>query len=368
MGKDGSITLHKGATTVPEPIAAYLRQVEPKTRDALNVWLIERGAPVRFTAGAGRFELSWSEPPFSELEVGIELNFGSNRVLIALDGFAAIDPLLVGEPFAHVPSATRDLVLQRIVAHFLAALPSSLSDAADVRAIHWGAESLPRWDCAIGWMLRRPKGAVSRGMLSVESPETLTWLHANLPRSEKVSEKRVDIPVVLMLVLGRTNLDLRTLRDVAIGDVAWIESAGHTRGGVSVLLSAPRGGPQWTCRLKHTTLQVIEAASGDARRNAEIIGRARVIEPKTAGDYTMSRESGTLEIPITFDLGDVTVPLQSLEKIQGGYIFELPQDIAHASVKMRVAGTLIAEGQLIVIGKRLGVRVTKIHGERDAVA
>lgn len=75
----------------------------------------------------------------------------------------------------------------------------------------------------------------------------------------------------------------------------------------------------------------------------------------------MNDESPALDIPVTFDLGEVAVALRDLERIQPGYLFELPQDAVHATVNLRVSGTLVAEGRLVAIGKRLGVRIALVR-------
>ena len=71
----------------------------------------------------------------------------------------------------------------------------------------------------------------------------------------------------------------------------------------------------------------------------------------------------SLELPVTFDLGEITMPLGDVEGVEAGTVIDLPQDISNATVNMRVSGVLIAEGRLIAVGRRLGVCLTRVVEE-----
>ena len=80
----------------------------------------------------------------------------------------------------------------------------------------------------------------------------------------------------------------------------------------------------------------------------------------------MNATTATLEIPVTFDLGELNVAVDALEHIQPGRLFELPQEVADAIVNLRVSGQLVARGKLVVIGRRIGVRVSDVRLSPDA--
>ena len=97
------------------PIADSLVTIDSPTRDAINEWLNRRCAPL-FKLGPEEFELRWLESAGDVWHVAIELSVGSQRALLVLDSLAALDPLLVGEPFTLMPHALRDLAVQRFAA------------------------------------------------------------------------------------------------------------------------------------------------------------------------------------------------------------------------------------------------------------
>jgi flagellar motor switch/type III secretory pathway protein FliN len=74
----------------------------------------------------------------------------------------------------------------------------------------------------------------------------------------------------------------------------------------------------------------------------------------------MSAERLPLETPVTFDLGEINMKVQDLERLQPGQIVDLPQDITATTVALRVAGRRVAEGTLVAVGRRLGVRISRI--------
>src|SRR5690349_1399508 len=108
------------ATALPSAstLEHALLNIDAQTRDALNVWLTRRAAPV-FQIAQQEFEIRWVHSVGERWHVLLDLAVGEHRALLALDGFAALDPLLVGEPFTLMPPALRSLAVQRLVARIL---------------------------------------------------------------------------------------------------------------------------------------------------------------------------------------------------------------------------------------------------------
>jgi len=75
-----------------------------------------------------------------------------------------------------------------------------------------------------------------------------------------------------------------------------------------------------------------------------------------------------LDVPVTFDLGELHLQTADLERLQPGNVIELQQDVATAAVSLRIADRRIAEGTLVTIGKRLGVRISTVMAQREAGA
>ena len=353
--------LRNGCVALPDPaVREYeMPDVEPAARDAINAWLNSR-ARSRFSIDAREFELEWTEPSYARMRFGMQLQFGPHAILLALDGFAAVDPLLIGEPFELMPIPLRELAVQRTLGRFLAALPAQIADAADVRSTHWSGDTLPAWQCMVGFTLRRlPQGLESQGIVAAAEPEGLQWLHARLPVAAKATTSvAADLPVPLRIDIGRTLVDTPSLRDLDQGDVVWIQTASASRAGLMAQLSAraETAGSQWTCRLKHNSLQIVAGQP----RNREV--------PQAHWRQTMNGDEPRLEIPVSFDLGELRVPVRELEQLQPGRLFDLPQAVGESTVYLRASGELIAEGQLVTIGKRIGVRIARVRMQRPTDA
>jgi type III secretion protein Q len=361
---------YASATAIHGSVSPYLRHIDPASRDSINSWLASHDI-VRFRVDNREFELVWSEPFADGLQVGLALAFGGRELLLALDGFAAVDPLLVGEPFANMPVSLRDFIVARVMAQFLALLPAGLADAIDLRAVHWNTSTFPRRDCVVGFTLARfPEGPQTQGILAADCPATLDWLSRQLPAVELHTTGRLSgLPMMMPIFLGTTLLSPAAIRGVEPGDVVWIETGHHRRDGIAATLASPAGVPQWNCRIKRGGLVVVEPCARSASLMAAAspvslgagYGGTGVETPFPSSGETMNETRAALEIPVTFDLGQLTVPLRDLEALHPGYLFDLPCEVANATVNLRVSGTLVAEGKLVVIGRRLGVRIATVR-------
>ncbi len=70
-----------------------------------------------------------------------------------------------------------------------------------------------------------------------------------------------------------------------------------------------------------------------------------------------------LEVELTFELGGVTLPLETVERLQSGYVMELPEQLDQSRVKVRANGTCIGSGRLVTIGDHLGVQLIDLSND-----
>lgn len=82
----------------------------------------------------------------------------------------------------------------------------------------------------------------------------------------------------------------------------------------------------------------------------------------------MDAQRWQLDVPVTFDLGELHLKTADLELLQPGHLIELEQDVASVSIGLRVGGRMVARGTLVAIGKRLGVRVSNVLAPPEAMA
>ena len=365
MAEPGKIVdLQEARAAQSGPMESALVTIDAASRDVLNEWLKLRCAPM-FRLGTEDYELRWLDRAAERWHVIIELNIGSLRGLLALDGFAALDPLLVGEPFSLMPSALRDLAVQRFAARFLSYAPPALANAMELRAIHWEVRRLPDWRCALPFSLqRRGDGTQLLGCLAFESAAGLQWLHTVLPIDRRSAEVRSNLPVPLRLLLGRSTVAVAALQALEAGDVVWIESASITRKGVAIELISASSRCTWRCRAWRESLQITTPPQIKSSAPPKITGS---FQP-SSGDQVMDATHWQLDVPVTFDLGELHLQTADLERLQPGNVIELQQDVATATVSLRIADRRIAEGTLVTIGKRLGVRISTVMAQREAGA
>lgn len=348
-------------------LESALATIDPQTRDALNEWLSRRCAPT-FQLGGEEFEIRWLQSAGQQWHVLIDLGAGNYRALLALDGFAALDPLLVGEPFTLMPNALRSLAVQRFVARVLSYVPPALANTLEMRAILWEGRGLPDWRCRLPFLMRRRDGTQLTGTLLFETPAALQWLDCVLPVDQTSNARRLQLATPLRLTLGQSKVSSTALQSLDPGDVVWIENASITREGVAIELVAPAARSSWRCRARRESLRIVSATEPSSPAKSKSSAPLQASAASGAGVPPMDAQRWQLEVPVTFDLGELQLQVADLERLQPGHIIELPQDVSTATVSLRVADRCIAEGTLIAVGKRLGVRIGTVIAQPAAGA
>ena len=67
-----------------------------------------------------------------------------------------------------------------------------------------------------------------------------------------------------------------------------------------------------------------------------------------------------VQMEVTVELGRVSMPVRDLLALQPGNVVELDRH-AGAPVDVLVNGTRVAQGEIVVVGDELGVRITSIQ-------
>ena len=329
-----------------------LEQFEPDVSRLMNAWLAVRQCS-EWTVAGRRLRIQWgSVPSHASFAVAIECALAGQAVLVKLDGLAGIDPRLVGEPFSRLPVSMRNLVIERVAADFFAALPQGFMHDADIRAVHWTMPDSAAWPCAIGFAATREDGTQTRGMLAAGALQTLEWLHQAMPQGAPAPlVPRDDLPVAVRLRVGRTVLATSTIRSLGAGDVVWIDEGGAiSRHGVALVVIAGNSGQRaWSARLKQRTVTLQAPYSGILLGNR--------------GEHsTMHKDHTDIEVPVVFEMGQMVLPLAEIERLHADQTFELEQDASLATVTLSVFGSVVAQGKLVTIGRKLGVRIVRVAG------
>jgi len=337
---------------MPDSPCLVLDRLEPDVSRLMNAWLAVRQYS-DWAVGGRRLRIQWGwEPPHASFAVAIECTLAGRAVLVKLDGLAGIDPRLVGEPFSRMPEPMRNLLIERVAADFFAALPQGFMHDADIRAVHWSMPDSAAWPCAIGFVATREDGTQSRGTLAAGALPALEWLHQAMPHGAPAPlVSRDELPVAVRLRVGRTVLATSAVRSLGVGDVVWIDEGGAiSRHGVTLVAIAGNSGQRaWSARLKHRTVTLHAPYSG-------------ILVVNRGEQSTMHNDHTDIEVPVVFEMGQMVLPLAEIERLHADQTFELEQDACLATVTLSVFGSVIAQGKLITIGRKLGVRIVRVAG------
>jgi type III secretion system YscQ/HrcQ family protein len=81
-------------------------------------------------------------------------------------------------------------------------------------------------------------------------------------------------------------------------------------------------------------------------------------EPAESPQAT-SEQTPHIPVQLDFEIGAVTTNLRELNRIEPGYIFELPGRLEGSNVAIRANGRHVGNGELVAVGETLGVRLTE---------
>jgi len=153
------------------------------------------------------------------------------------------------------------------------------------------------------------------------------------------------------LVVGRSRVTVGELHELEVGDV--------------LLMAAGLGGPDGDVLLFHSghalaVARVEERSSIVIKRLLESpmsdIELSTLLDEEPAASQL---DRDRLQVELTFDLGQVSLPLAELNNIRAGYTFELNMP-ASGAVRIISGSEAVGRGELVQIDDRLGVRVTRI--------
>ncbi|HEU4652642.1 MAG TPA: FliM/FliN family flagellar motor switch protein [Steroidobacteraceae bacterium] len=326
---------------------------------AVNAFLSSQSEQVSWQCWGREYRLLWQAPAERSYALVLRLKFAAHTAALALADLSVLDPLMMDAPFTHLPATIRGRVIQRLVAQALTEI-RALTDCTQVLSIEWEASlAVQQWPCQCGFILRDVTRSLdASGILATQSPAGMQWLRETVASSIVPAPLRGDLPVPVELSLGCSQLTKNDLSHLDIGDVVWIADAHHSRRGIRARLSSADG--RW-------------AFVGHIQRNAFSLLERDTARIKTTAPYGgdfMEHEhrAGSIKIPITFDIGELSIALQDLERTRAGQVLELPQDLSTARVHLRAGGQLIATGELVCVGRKLGVRITDARALRDSKA
>lgn len=184
-----------------------------------------------------------------------------------------------------------------------------------------------------------------------------------------------DCLIPCRLELGRTRLDLDSLKRIERGDIVAVDEWRPRGPAIGVQLYAGRRGElQWPAEVRQTRLTVltdpepampavpVPAASGAATSPAAPAIKAT----RVADDALPVEQLEKLEVTLHFDLGGLALSLDALGQVAAGHVLELPQSLNQCELSILCQERVLGKGQLVAVGERLGVRVTEFAVSANA--
>ncbi len=174
--------------------------------------------------------------------------------------------------------------------------------------------------------------------------EAVANLWAQVPQEKQ--ESFPDLPFQLRVEAGRQTLTYTEFQSLKQNDIIFANEALSPEKGSFILSLAGR--PMFTAEASGPSITLKKAMSPDT--------------PSLAGQSTALDD---LPIDLQFSLGEKQVTLQTLRSLKAGYTFELDQ-APNGPVSLYVGNRMVAQGELVDVGGKLGVRLTAI-GEAASV-
>lgn len=330
---------------------------------AVNAWMSARPNGVCKLPGR-TLEFQWTTNEDAAFTVHAMFECLGYRWGIALDSLGAFDERLKGMPFMCMPEIFRTLTVEKLLAEAMKCLPIDIARNLDAPVIGWGKPAWPSsWHKLPVLLRNHDQRTVSLGVFAVESPDGLIWLNQNLPLQpgEKKTLARSQLHCHLPVTIGETRLAIQEIKQLEEGDLIWIETARITRKGMRVFLKPPMSENMQSCIVYHGFIKqrnLILCGTSTTKPNSERLPLHLPLATDT--ENAMEMDIGNIELPLTFDLGAITLPINEIERLGEHQILELSSEAANMCVNVRVHGTCIAQGSLMLVGRRLAVRLEKV--------
>jgi type III secretion protein Q len=237
--------------------------------------------------------------------------------------------------------------------------PSSSSPPAS--ALHFDAE----------WPDERAHGAIAFDDDAGWQTLVRVW-PAVAPSVDPRADGAMDaLQVPLGLSIGSTTLSLGEVHAIEPGDVVRVDRW-SARGSAFVVDAALPGAPQWRLFARAEGRRLIfdrwdfdtmtdkpstpDAAPETRPRAATDLPRP---DPQRAAARTRAPGLDTMEVPLRFEVGELTLSLAQLKAMAPGQVLDLEQPLDECDVRILAHGNVLGEGRLIAVGERLGVRIVR---------
>ncbi|RDU98075.1 type III secretion system cytoplasmic ring protein SctQ [Trinickia dinghuensis] len=353
--------------------AAGLPRISTLAAHALNrayAW----PTPLAFAIAQGHYELRWQ----ADAEVRAPghiytFRFGPAEGRFVLDSIG--EHALIGDAASDsVPAEIRSALVADALAPLIDALEARTRHRIELGYVPAG--TAPRDDPArdpgaLRFCVTRP-GSEWRchGALCFTEERYLGLACPAEPPPPKLEPKDFDtLPIALRFLLGSTMLSVAELHSIARGDIIGIER--WQSSGPALHCFATTSDGHVTVWAKAVGSRIVidrieeNPVTPSQRPDAPAAGAPNAGSGTAATSEPSLTQIDALEVRVTFELDERSMPLAQLKALKSGYVIELEQPLNQSTVHIRANGALVGQGHLIAVGNKLGVRVSRFSEGGD---
>lgn len=376
------------ASSAAQPLAnaAALPRVAAVAAQALNrayAW----PSPFVLALEKGRYELKWDADAQMSGPLRVyPFTFGPAEGRLVLDAIGERE--LIGEAASdRVPAGIRAALLADALAPVVDALERVTRQALDIgvpdESVKDDVSHAPAalrfrvTKTGTNWHCHGALRFADERYLGIACPQ-------DPPQPELAPGDFDALPIALRVSIGSSVLSIGELCAIAPGDIVSIEKWRSAGSGLHCTATTLDGRVTLSGKAAGTRIviehieenAVADKPPGDApapRRPAPTPVSAVAAQAAAQGNTApsaaatppvLTRIDG-LEVRVTFELDERSMPLRELKALKSGYVLELDQPLNQSTVYIRANGALVGHGHLIAVGNRLGIRIASFAEGKD---
>lgn len=164
------------------------------------------------------------------------------------------------------------------------------------------------------------------------------------------------VPVPGTIELGTSDMPIKDFNNLVAMDILLLDQC-QFLSEQGVILRLPFG-MNFKAKLQENRLTI-----GSIMQDKPIVKNLTAEKPPTGGtSEQVTLNTDEIPIRLTFELGEVDLPLRELKGLKAGYTFELQSSI-NKPVTIKANRQTIATGELLQIGEQIGVRILEFVRE-----
>lgn len=334
-------TLSRAVPLRPAPLApqaaACLNAVPPCPAEGWPVQIGTEGyrlrlrAPVETAAWAAALHFAWGETP------GV-LFLSADGCADWLAGLAGAD--LTASTWNALPAGLRLAAVESVLSPLLERIAKCGGLPLSLREISLETKTAYPESAQLFWTLTRERdGLALTCAVSLQSyPQAVCEAFVKLVQTLPAGETEVeDVPVTVAVEIGTTSITAVEAEGLAAGDIVLLQNFYPLQGDRVKVVS---GRTAWNAVWKSAGQIVIQGS----------------LMPETE---QQTAASDNVNVTLTLEVDSRLIPLSQLKAFAEGHILETDKT-PQSPVAIKAGGKTVGMGELVDLGGRVGVRITKL--------